>query len=109
MTAGSGNINGSPTISGNTMTVNLTGVANAQLVKVTLSNMTDTNAQVMPPTNYTIGFLLGDTNGDRFVNGGDSIQTRSRSGQGADATNFRSDVNTDGVINGGDTIIVRSR
>jgi hypothetical protein len=52
---------------------------------------------------------VGDTNGDRVVNGGDAIQTRSRSGQAVDGTNFRSDVNTDGNINGGDSIIVRGR
>jgi hypothetical protein len=56
-----------------------------------------------------MGVLLGDSNGDRFVNAGDALQTRSRSGQGTDATNFRSDVNADGFINSGDTTAVRSR
>ena len=56
-----------------------------------------------------MGVLLGDTNGDRFVNAGDALQTRNRSGQTTDATNFRSDVNTDGFVNSGDTTVVRSR
>ncbi len=56
-----------------------------------------------------MGVLIGDTNGDRFVNAGDATQTRSRSGQAADATNFRSDVNTDGTVNSGDTTAVRAR
>ena len=54
-------------------------------------------------------FLIGDTNGDRMVNRGDALQTRNRSGQATDATNFRSDVNTDGTINSGDSSIVKSR
>ncbi len=56
-----------------------------------------------------MGLLVGDTNGDGFVNTGDALQTRNRSGQATDATNFRSDVNTDGVVNSGDTTAVRSR
>ena len=43
----------------------------------------------------------------RFVNSGDSLQTRNRSGQVTDATNFRSDVNVDGTVNSGDSFIVR--
>jgi hypothetical protein len=109
ITGGTGSVSGSPAISGNTMTINLTGVTNAQLLKLTLSNVTSSTSQVMPNAEFTVGFLLGDTNGDRVVNGGDAIQTRSRSGQVADGTNFRSDVNTDGNINGGDSIIVRGR
>ncbi len=56
-----------------------------------------------------IGFFVGDTNGDHFVNAGDALQTRNRSGQATDATNFRSDVNIDGTINSGDQIVVRVR
>ncbi len=56
-----------------------------------------------------MGVLIGDTNGDRFVNAGDTTQTRNRSGQATTATNFRSDVNADGFINSGDTLVVRSR
>jgi hypothetical protein len=56
-----------------------------------------------------MGVLVGDTNGDGFVNSGDSLQTRNRSGQTTDLTNFRSDVNADGFINSGDTTLVRAR
>jgi hypothetical protein len=42
------------------------------------------------------------------LNSGDAIQTRGRSGQPADATNFRSDINADGSINSGDTLLVRA-
>jgi hypothetical protein len=56
-----------------------------------------------------MGVLVGDTNSDASVNSGDALQTRGRSGQTANGTNFRSDVNIDGAINGGDALIVRSR
>jgi hypothetical protein len=109
VTTGTGAVSGSPTFTGNTMTVNLTGVTDVQTVTVTLSNVTDTFAQVLPNIPVSLGVLPGDTNGDRIVNAGDTLQTRGRSGQPADAINFRSDVNADGFINSGDTLSVRSR
>jgi uncharacterized delta-60 repeat protein len=109
VTTGTGTVSGSPSFAGNTMTVNLTGVANAQDVTLTLSNVTDSLAQVLPDMVVGIGFLVGDTNGDRSVNSGDTLQTRNRSGQTAAAANFRSDVNVDGVVNSGDTVSVRAR
>jgi hypothetical protein len=109
VTSGVGSIVGAPGFSGNTMTVNLTGVSNAQTVALNLSNVTDEFAQVLADTPLSVSFLLGDTNGDRSVNAGDALQTRNRAGQATDAINFRSDLNLDGVINSGDTLVVRSR
>ena len=100
---------GAPTFSGTTMTVPLSAVADIQKLTVLLSGVTNTLGQVMPNTAVSMNVLQGDTNGDRFVNSGDSLQTRSRSGQVTAAANFRSDVNVSGAVNSGDTIIVRSR
>ena len=93
-------------IAGNTMTVNLTGVLNAQVTSVTLNNV----SYGVGTGNITVsmGALLGDTNGDRVVNAGDSTQTRNRSGSLTDGATFRSDVNLDGVVNSGDASIVRA-
>ena len=55
-----------------------------------------------------MSFLTGETNADRVVNSGDVLQTRNRSGQTTDSTNFRSDVNADGAVNTGDTLLVRA-
>ena len=35
-------------------------------------------------------------------------QTKNRSGQPTDGTNFRSDLNEDGTINSGDSLLVKS-
>jgi uncharacterized delta-60 repeat protein len=109
MISGSATLAGKPSYSGDTMTVNLTDAADAQTVALMLHNVTDTSSRVMPDTTIQLAFLIGDTNGDRFVNTGDAVQTRNRSGQTAGSANFRSDVNVDGSINSGDTAIVRSR
>jgi len=58
VTAGTGLVAGAPTFSGNTMTIKLTGVPNAQTLTLTLSDVTtdDTN-QVLPNTSINVGFL----------------------------------------------------
>ena len=109
VTSGTGTVSGSPSFSGSTMTVNLTGVADAQAVTVSLSSVTDGGSRSLPTMAVTFKALVGDTNGDSSVNAGDALQTRGRAGQPADATNFRSDVNFDGAVNSGDAIAVRSR
>ncbi|MEO5721450.1 MAG: dockerin type I domain-containing protein [Chthoniobacterales bacterium] len=93
--------------SGATVTVNLTSVVNAQTLGISLLQVN--NGSTANDVFVSMGVLLGDTNGDGIVNGGDAIQTRSRSGQPTDATNLRSDVNVDGLVNGGDAIVVRAR
>ena len=97
----------SQSVSGNVVTVNLAAVADTQVLSVALINtMSGSNVGTV---NIPVGILLGDTNGDRTVNAGDSTQTKNRSGQPTDATNFRSDVNEDGTVNSGDSLLVKSR
>ena len=57
------------------MTVNLTGVADVQEVTVTLSNVMDSFAQVLPDKAVSVNMLIGDATGDRSVNGSDVAQT----------------------------------
>jgi hypothetical protein len=89
--------------------ISLTGVSNAQRLTVTLNNVTDSLGYHSSTIPVTVGLLLGDSNSDGMVNSGDAQQTRNRSGQTTDATNFRSDYNLDGTVNSGDANIVRSR
>ncbi len=78
-----------------------------RLITITLSGVN--NGTNTSDVGLQVGLLTGDTNGDGLVNSGDALQTRNRSGQNTDGTNFRSDVNTDGFVNSGDALIVRSR
>jgi hypothetical protein len=94
-------------VSGAVVTLNLSAVANAQTLGITLLNVS--NGSTTNNINIPMAVLIGDTNGDGTVNAGDALQTRSRSGQPASTTNFRSDVNLDGVVNSGDSLSVRSR
>jgi hypothetical protein len=95
------------TATGSTIVVNVSGVADAQMITVRLNGVN--NGSTSGNVSARMGTLLGDRNGDRTVNVSDAVQTRNQSGQATDASNFRSDMNTDGVVNIGDTTIVRSR
>ena len=103
-TIGSGGVSngGTVTISGNTVTIPLTNVANAQTINVTLFGVNGSGNVVLP-----MGVLVGDVNANRTVNAADVAQTKSRIGQPVDQTNFRSDVNANGSINAADTAIVK--
>ena len=104
---GTGTASGSPIIAGNHVIVDLRNVSNGQLLTVSLIQVND--GSPMHDVSVQMGVLIGDSNGDGTVNSGDAQQTRAKSGQTLDATNFRSDFNTDGSINSADATNVRSR
>ncbi|MFL6540913.1 MAG: dockerin type I domain-containing protein, partial [Chthoniobacterales bacterium] len=93
-------------VNGNTATIDLSGVANAQRLTVTLFGVSDGTNTADMPLSFTV--LTGDTNGDEAVNSADATIARNASGQTADSNNFRSDVNCDGTINSADATIVRN-
>ena len=108
VTSGTG-VAGSPTFAGNRMTVGLSGVADAQTITVTLSNVTDDFAQVLPDTAVSANMLIGDTTGNKSVNSSDVSQTKAQSGTVVSEANCRQDVTVDGSINSSDTALVKSR
>jgi hypothetical protein len=109
VTAGTASVVGSPTFSGNTMTVNVTGVADVQQIAVTLSGVTDRFAQVLPTTVVTMNVLAADTNGNKTVNATDIGQTKAASGTPVTSANFRQDVTPNGSITASDIGFVKSR
>ena len=102
VTGGTGTVAGTPTFSNHTMTVNLTGVADVQLITVTLSNVTDSFGQVLPNTVVSANMLIGDTSGNMTVNASDIGQTKAQSGAVTTAANFRTDINASGSVTASD-------
>ena len=90
-----------------TITVNMTGVATAQRMTLTLSNVNTgtTIGDVVVP----MAVLVGDTNGNGSVNSSDVSQTKLQSGQTVTSSNFREDVNANGTINSSDVSLVKLR
>ena len=104
---GSGSVSGTPTVNGNQVTVNLTGVSNAQTLALNLLGVSDgTNTDNI---SVPMSTLSGDTNGDRFVDSADISQTKSQSGNPVNASNFREDLNVDGFHDSADISFVRSK
>jgi hypothetical protein len=106
--AGSGTVPpGGASASGNQITVNLTGVANAQTISVMLSGVSDGPNTV--DVSVPMAVLVGDTNADRFTDAVDVSQTKSQSGNAVTNGNFREDVNVDGFIDAVDVSLVKSK
>jgi hypothetical protein len=94
-------------VNGAVVTVNLTGVANAQRLVLDLTNVNDgTNVgDAFVPMNV----LAGDTTANGAVNSSDIAQTQSQSGQPVTSSNFREDVTVNGLINSSDVAFVQSK
>ena len=93
----------------NQITVDVSGVTNQQHFAVSLSGVQDTSGTTFSSVTAAMDVLIGDSNADDAVNSADATQSRNRSGQVTDSTNFRSDVNADGVINSADATVIRNR
>ena len=103
--SGTGSV-GSFSVSGSQVTVNLTGVANAQRITVRLGNVNDgTN---IGDVDVSMGVLAGDVNGNAAVNASDVSLTKAQVGQAVGSSNFREDVNFNGSINAGDVALVKA-
>ncbi len=113
VTSGAGSVSGSPTFAGKTMTVNLTGVTNAQQITVKVSSVTDAVAQVLPDQSVNMNVLAGDTTANKAVNSSDIAQTKAQSGAPVNgvvgAANFRNDVTVNGSINSTDISLVKAQ
>lgn len=89
------------------VTVNLTGVSNAQIISVGLFDLndgTETTNLVIP-----MGILIGDVDGNRVVNASDVVRAKLQVGQPVTGSNFRTDVIPNGVINASDVFQVKFR
>lgn len=105
VTTGAGTVSG-VTISDAQVFVSLEGVANAQRIGVTFSNVTF-GARTLSFT-VPMGLLLGDTTGNGTVTASDVGQTKAASGQTLGTSNFRTDVTASGFINATDVGVVKA-
>ena len=88
------------------ITVNLTGVTDAQRITMTLHNVND--GTHMGDVPVSMGVLVGDVNGNAVVNASDVTLTKSQVGQTVTSSNFREDVNVNGTISATDVALVKS-
>lgn len=101
MASGVGSAGALPAFSGNTATVQLTGVADRQTVTVELDNVVGvagTTAKVL----VAMSVLVGDVNQNGAVTVEDVTLVRSFNSHAIDSSTFRYDVNASGHIDAGD-------
>lgn len=87
--------------------VNLTGVANAQVVSVRLTNVNDSAGNYSSTVQAQFGVLIGDVNGSGVVTTGDTNVCKAQALQQLSTANFRNDVNTSGSITTGDVNLIK--
>ncbi len=107
VTSGSGTV---ATISGagsSTIVIDLTQVATAQQISLTLAGLNDGSST--RDLTIPMGVLVGDTTGNGAVTSSDISQTKGQSGQPISAANFRNDVTANGSITSSDIGLVKSQ
>jgi len=90
-----------------TITVNLTGVTNAQWLTLMLLNVSDGSAS--NDVAIPMGFLLADVNSSRRTDSGDVTIVRAQTVQPTTQSNCRYDVNVSGRIDSGDVTVTRNQ
>ena len=108
VTTGVGSVSGTPIINGNTMTVNLTGVANAQKIIVTINNVADVS-RILAKATVPMGILLGDVDGNKTVDNKDVNAVNSKVGTNVSKATFRDDANVSGTIDQTDVDITQGQ
>ncbi len=92
----------------NQVTVNLTGVTNAQHLVVTLAGVQDAGHTVLSDQAAKMDVLLGDVNQTGRTDAGDQTLVRNNSVSIPTQSTFRMDVNCTGRIDAGDFTLVRN-
>ena len=106
VTTGTGTVNNFSVV-GNQVTVNLTGVTNAQTIVITLGRVSD--GINTSDVQATMGVLIGDVNASRRVDAADVSSVRQQTLQPVTNSTFRNDINTTGRIDAADVSIARQQ
>ena len=92
----------------NQVTVNLSGVSNAQRMIVTLTGVKGASGSILADIAAHMNFLIGDVNGSGRADSGDMTLVNQHSGQAVSQANFLFDVNLSGQIDSADVTYTRS-
>jgi hypothetical protein len=89
--------------------VNLTGVTNAQVVTINLSNVHDSAGNFGSAVPASMGVLISDVNASGRVDAADVSLVRQQTLQPVTASNFREDINASGRIDAADVSVARQQ
>jgi hypothetical protein len=89
--------------------VDLTGVANAQTITLSLTNVTDSVGNFSSGIVGSMGVLIGDVNANGVVSNTDVAAIKVQVAAPVTSSNFRTDVNANGVISNTDVSGAKSQ
>jgi uncharacterized protein (DUF1800 family) len=99
-----------PVYSGNTLTLSVSGMADATTYSLTATNIAAADGSgTLLSAVVRFRTLLGDSNGNGQVSVADIAMVKANSGQPLTLFNFRSDLNCNGSITVADIALVKSR
>jgi len=107
--SGVGTVNGSPTFSGNTVTLPLTAVADRQTLTVQLSNVTAATGEVTPQIRVAMGILQADVDQDGAVTAQDVDLVKASVGSPVTSSSCTRDININGAITNADVGPIRTK
>ena len=89
--------------------VNLTGVTNAQIITVRLTNVTDSTGSFTSFVPASMGVLIGDSSGNKTVSNTDVAAVKGQVSAPVTAANFRTDVNANGIVSNTDVSVTKAQ
>jgi hypothetical protein len=111
ITTGTGSVDSSNIDSNNAHNyiVNLTGVTNAQVITVGLTNVIDSAGNFSSAVSKSMGVLVGDVNSNGVVSNTDVAAVKAQVAAPITISNFRNDVNANGVVSNTDVSAAKTR
>jgi hypothetical protein len=89
--------------------VNLTGVINAEVITVSLTNVNDSAGNSSSLLSASMGVLVGDVNANKVVSNTDVPAVKSQVAAPVTSSNFRSDVNANGIVSNTDVSATKAQ
>jgi hypothetical protein len=111
ISSGTGSVTSSAIDSGDAhrYVINLTGVTNAQVITVSLTNVNDSAGNFSSTVSASMGVLIGDVNANGIVSNPDVASVKAQVTAPVTQSNFRNDVNANGVISNTDVGVAKAR
>ncbi len=105
---GVGHIVGRPTVSGNQMTVNLTGIVDRQTLKLAVHDVVSSANGPVGSGSVTFRILQGDVTGDGIVSDADVNKVKGSLSPTLEKGSVSCDLDASGAVDAGDVQIVQS-
>jgi hypothetical protein len=109
VSSGIGSVSSSAIQNQDEYVVNLTGVTNAQVVTVILTDVTDVSGNVSDIVSSSMRVLLADVTANGSVSNTDVASVKAQAAAPVTTSNFRNDVSANGIISNTDVSLTKAQ